>query len=349
MVTQAYSTQEGRINEIKGEMIAHAVPFEVLALGCTMKEMPLNKGDNISYRAVLPYGATTTNANTINRWSVVAANHLVNEGQTPPAETVTYRDVNVVIQQYACLYSYTDKAALLYEDDIPEDQKVQTGERAGLVREMIRYGALKACTNSYYAGGTTRATVDEAVGLNLLRHIAKNLQANHAKQKTKIIAASADYDTSAISAGYLVFCHTDLEPDIRDLPGFVPVEKYAGKKPINENEIGSCERFRFIGSPELGAYADSGAAAAGTGLFSTTGTNLDVYPMIVVGADGAFDVALRGENSIEPTHLPYKEKSKSDPFGQRGYVGAIFWSAVLVSNNGWMAVAEVGSTNTTPA
>jgi N4-gp56 family major capsid protein len=344
-----YATQAGRINEIKGEMIAHAVPHEVLALGCTMKPMPKNKGDNISYRRVLPTGATTTNGNTINRWSLTAAAHIIQEGVTPTPESITYHDVNVVIQQYGCLYNYTDKAALLYEDDIPEDQKVLTGERMGLVREMIRYGSLKSCTNAYYAGGTTRATVDETVSLNLLRHIAKNLMLNGAGMKTKVISASADYDTSAISAGFLVFVSTDLEPDVRDLPGFVPVEKYASKSPINEHEIGSCERFRFIGSKELTAYADSGASVGSTGLYSTSASNIDVYPMIVMGEEAAFDVALRGEDSVDPTHIPHKLKTKSDPHGQRGYVGATFWSAVLVPNNGWMAVAEVGVTNTTPA
>jgi N4-gp56 family major capsid protein len=143
-----------------------------------------------------------------------------------------------------------------------------------------------------------------------------------------------------------VFCHTDCEGDIRDLPGFIPVAKYSNKPSINENEIGSVERFRFIVSPELAAYADSGAAVGSTDLYSTTGSNIDVYPMIVVGADGCFDVALRGENSMDITHIPHTQKDKSDPLGQRGYVGATFWSAVLVANNGWMAVAEVGTTNT---
>lgn len=191
--------------------------------------------------------------------------------------------------------------------------------------------------------------MDEAVSLNLLRHIAKNLAANHASMKTAVLAASADYDTSAIEAGYIVFCHTDCEPDIRDLQGFVPVSKYASRKPINENEIGSVERFRFLVSPELSAYADSGAAKGSTGLFSTSGSYIDVYPMIVMGEEAAFDVALRGADSVAPTHLPASSRDKSDPLGQRGYVGASFWSAVLVTNNGWMAVAEVGTTDTTPA
>jgi N4-gp56 family major capsid protein len=349
MTVQAYSTQAGRINEVKGEMIAHAVPFEVLALGCKMMPFPKNKGDNVTYRRVLPYGGAATNANTINRWSVNATAHQVAEGVTPTADTITYNDVSVTLSQYGCLYSYTDKAAMLYEDDIPGDMIQQCGERMGLVREMIRYGSLKGATNSYYAGGTTRPTVDETVSLNLLRHIAKNLLANGASMKTRILAPSPDYDTSAVEAGFVVFCHTDCEPDIRDLQGFVPVAKYANRAPINENEIGTVERFRFVLSKELAPYADSGAAKGSTGLFSTTGSNLDVYPMIVMGEEGAFDIALRGENSVDPYHIPHTQRDKSDPGGQRGYVGCFFWSAVLVANNGWLAVAEVAVTDTTPA
>lgn len=340
MALHTYSTQAGRVNEIKGEILAHAIPVEVLALGCKMKPMPRNEGDNITYRRWLPYGATSTSANTINRPSVTAAAHLLNEGTTPNADTLTPVDVNVQILQYGCLYSYSDKAALLYEDDIPEEMKIQVGERMGLVREMIRYGALKACTNVTYSGGTTRATVDEAIGLNILRRAAKTLKRNHAKKKTRVLSASPNYDTSAIEAGFLVFVSTDAEPDIRDLPGFVPVAKYGSRSAINEHEIGSVEEFRFILSPELTPYAAGGAAVGSTGLVADDATNIDVYPFIIMGEDAAFDVALRGASALDVTHLPFKQKDKSDPLGQRGYVGASFWDAVLVTNNGWMAVVE---------
>lgn len=342
---QVYSTPAGRINQIKGETLAHAVPVEVLSLGCKMKPMPKNEGDNITYRRWLPRGATSTNQNTQNRPSVDPAVHLLTEGVTPSADSLTPVDVNVQILQYGCIYSYSDKTAELYEDDIPEEMKIQTGERMGLVREMIRYGSLKACTNVMYSGGTSRATVNAPIGLNILRRMTKTLKRNHASKKTRILAPSNNYDTSAIEAGFLVFVSTDVEPDIRDLPGFVPVAKYANRQPINEHEIGSCEEFRFVTSPELTAYADSGAALGTTGCVSTTGTLIDVYPFIVMGEDAAFDVALRGSKSFDLTHLPHKQKDKSDILGQRGFVGASFWSAVLVTNQGWMGVIEAGATD----
>lgn len=342
---QNYNTVAGRINTIKGETLGHAIPVEVLALGCKMKPMPKKSGDTIIYRRWLPYGATSVSANTQNRPAAIAAAHIVTEGVTPAADTMTPVDVSVTLQQYACLYSYTDKTAELYEDDIPEEQRIQVGERMGLVREMIRYGTLKACTNVMYSGGTSRATVDETISIPILRRMTKTLKRNHAPRKTRILAPSGNYDTSAIEGGWIVFVSTDVESDVRDLPGFTPVAKYGSRQPINEHEIGSVEEFRFITSPELTAYANAGASLASTGLVSTGGSLVDVYPFIVMGEDAAFDVALRGMKSFDLTHLPHTQKDKSDPIGQRGYVGAAFWSAVLVTNNGFMGVIEAGATD----
>ena len=344
MPITAYSTNEGRINEVKGEILAHAMPVEVLALGCTMKKMPTKQGDNITYRRFLPFGATTTDVNTQNRPSVTASNHLLAEGVTPDADQLVEQDVNIQQQQYGCLYSYTDKTAELHEDDIPEEMKKQCGERMGLVREMIRYGSMKACSNKFYAGGTTRLTVDEAISLNILRQATRTLKSNHAKMPRRMLAPSANYNTYAVEASYIVFVHTDAEPDIRDLPGFINVADYGSRQPINENELGSCESFRFVTSPELAPINDGGATAAGTGL-ETSATKVNIYPFIVCGEDAVFDVALRGLNSFNNTHISHTEKSKADPLGQRGYVGCSFWAAVLVANGGWMAVIEAGVTD----
>jgi len=346
MATHAYTTQAGRINEVKGEILAHALPVEVLSLGCRMKQMPRKQGDNITYRRWIPFGATTTSVSTQNRPSVTAAAHIVSEGVTPAADTLTPVDVNVVQQQYACLYAYTDKAAELYEDDIPEAEKEQAGERMGLVREMIRYGAMKAASNVIYSGGTTRLTVDEPITLNVLRRMARTLKLNHAKKKTRILASGPNYDTSAVEASYIVFVSTDAEPDIRDLPKFVEVAKYANRSPISPDELGTCEEFRFVTSPELTAYTDGGATTGTTGLLSS-GTKVDVYPFIVMGEDAVYDVALRGLNSFTMHHLPHNKPDKSDPGGQRGYVYCGFWAAAAIVNGGWMGVIEAGVSDLT--
>lgn len=344
MAAQMYGTKAPRIGRLKGAILKHAMPTEVLSITGKQHKMPKNSSNTLVFRRWLPYGATATNSSTINTISVDPNAHLTQEGVTPDAETITPQDITVQLNQYSCLYMYTDVLDELYEDNVPDEMKTQVGERMGLVREMIRYGTLKGCTNKFYAGGTSRGTVDLPVHLDLLRNITRTLRRNRSKQITRILSSSPNYNTAAVEAGYLVFCHTDCEQDIRDLPGFTKVADYGQRSPIHPMELGTCENMRFIVSPELAEIADAGAAIGITGLKSTTGSLIDVFPLIVVADDAWGDVALRGMESFKVKHLPPGQEDKSDPLGQRGYVGAIFYSAAVIQNDGWMAVAEVGVT-----
>jgi N4-gp56 family major capsid protein len=345
MAIQALNTSAPRIGKLKGEILAHAVPKLVLGISGDQKKMTKNMSDTVVYRRWLPKGGATTNATTINQWSVTAAAHQVAEGVTPTAETMAPQDITVQLQQYMCLYSYTDKVADLYEDKIPDAMKEQAGERMGLVREMVDFGALKGCTNKFYAGGTSRATVDEPISLSILRKATKSIKGNRGSFATSVLSAGPNYGTTSVERGYIVYAHTDCENDIRNLPGFKEVSEYANQKRLHECELGSCEGFRFIISPELDAIADSGAAIGSDGLVSTTGTSNDVYPYIVVAKDFWANVALRGMESFDVFHVPVNQRDKSDPGGQRGFIGAKFYSAAFVQNDGWGAVLECGSTD----
>ncbi len=341
---QQYNTQTQRIGVLKGEILAHAMHVEVLGITGQQRKMPKNKGESIIFRRWLPWGATSSEP---NRPAAVAAEHILSEGVTPTADQMSAVDITATLQEYGALYSLTNKTADLHEDDIPAEMKKQVGERLGLVREMIRYGTLKAGTNVYYSGGSSRSTVSQIVTLNLLRQMTRNLRANHAGLITSILAATPDFNTTPVEAAWLVFGHSDLEQDFRDLPGFKEVHEYANRKPVHEHELGSVERFRVITSPELGPYPDIGAAIAGTTNYSTTGTLADVYPIIVVGEDAWGQVALRGVDSIDPTYIPPGQKDKNDPLGQRGYIGASFWQTAVITNQGWMAIGEVTTTDLT--
>lgn len=351
MTMQTFALTPGRINKFKGEILAHAKPFEVLVKQGRQVQMPKNMSDTYVARRFLPYGATSSAPNTFfsngtgDRGNAIVQAHLTSEGVTPVPDSIVPMDVTEVVYQYSCLYGFSDKTFNLYEDDIPAQMKIQVGERVGLVNEMIVFGKLKSCTNQFYGGsGTSRATVAGPMTLNLQSSIVRSLLANHAAPVTSLLAASPKYDTSAVGAGYFAYAHTDLERQIRDLPNFVPAEKYANGTP-EANEIGKVERIRYILSPDLPSFQDAGAAVAswtGSGsAYSTSGTSMDVYPVIYLGANAFSQIAVRGLNAMDPTFLPPGEKSKSDPLGQRGYAGTSWWKAVMVENHFWMAVANV--------
>lgn len=340
---QQFTTQAQRVGVLKGEILAHADPKEVLGITGMQKKMPKNVGETVKFRRWLPFGGTD------NRW-ITGANvagfagaHITAEGVTPSADTLTATDIPATLNQYSCLYSLTDKVVDLYEDDVASEMKKQTGQRIGLVREMVRYGALKGATNAFYSGGNSRSTVAASLTVNLIRKVTRQLKANHGEMVTSILDSSPKYGVSSVEAAYLVFAHTDMEAAIRDLDGFIHVADYGQRQVIHPLEIGSVESFRFILSPELAPYIDSGVAIGATGLYSTTGVNIDVYPVIVCAEDAWGQVALRGDNALDVTYIKPGTKDTADPLGQRGFIGAKTWHTAVLLNQGWMAVVECGT------
>ena len=354
MGIQAFSLTPQRVGIIKGRILKHAMPKIVLGTVGVNDDFKKNQGDTVKYRRFLPKGATAAQPNrffqdtTGDRGNAYANAQLTSEGITSAAETISVQDITATLKQYNVLYGYTDKTFDLYEDDIPKAMTQLTGQRTGLVHEMALFGVLKGCTNKFYGGtGTSRATVNGTISLQGLRKIARSMAANHSETVTsmqKRVAASGLYGTSAVEASFPVFISTDLHPDVRDLPGFVPVAKYGDPSRACAGEFGSCEEFRFISSPELIAVMDSGAAVAGSvpALLSNSGTSADVYQVVVGSADawGHVGCNVNGKNI---TALTPGQKDKADPQGQRGYVGTKFYYNAVLLNQLQMAVYEVAT------
>ena len=349
-----YQSISQRVGIQKGGILAHATPDESLARDGRNVKMEKNQGDTFIARRFINYGGTATNSSTQNRYfqngtgdrsAAVVQAHQTQDGVTATPDSLTPVDFPAIMQQYSCLYGYTDKMSLLHEDDIPGEMKKQNGERMAFVNEQILYGGLRACTNAYFGGtGTTIGTVNGKITLPKLDAISVNLVGNHAKPVNKILSSGPNYGTEAVFHSFNVYANYSAEPDIRKLDGFVPVEKYAQASKAMPNEIGKAGRFRFIIHADLPELQDAGAAVGGSGLKSTSTVNIDVFPLIITAQDAWSQMAVRGTAAMDVTFIKVGTKSGADPFGQRGYVGAMWWKAVLIENHGWMAVLNVGVT-----
>ena len=332
-------THSQRIGVTKGEILKHAMHKEVLAKSGQQKEKPKKEGEEIIYRRYLPFGATTTN---INAPKVNVQEHILQEGITPEADEINYVDVYGRIDPYGAQYMYTDKLVDLHEDDIPSEYKKQIGERFGLLREMIRWGAVRTCTNRFYAGGTSRGTVSKTVTLDMLRKIARNLEVNRAMRVTSMAGTGPNFGSAPVESAYWVFGHSNITSDFRDLAGFTKSVEYANRKMSCPTEIGAVEEFVIITSPELDAYLGAGAAnPSSLGLLGSN-SKVDVYPLIVVAEDAWASLQLRGMSSLKVTNIAPSVVSDTDPLGQRGFVAAKMYDGAFIQNHGWMAMAEVG-------
>lgn len=310
------------------KMLRHAGPVMVLDKFGLMRPMPKNKTQTIKFRRPKTFTAATT---------------PLQEGVTPSATQFQYEDVEATLKQYGQVVEVSDVIEDTHEDPVLNDAAVQAGENIGRTIEALTYGVLRAGTNVHYANGSSRSDVNEPVSLNKIRAVTRALQAQKAMQITQILGPGLEYATRACEAAWICVGHTDLEADIRNLPGFLPVAQYGQRKPVHERELGSVENTRFITSPDLPPFTDAGGDE--NGMVSTGGTKADVYPMLFFGKEAYGIVPLRGQGAVSPTILRPGVKDKSDPLGQRGYVGWKTWHTSVILNQLWMARLEVAVTD----
>lgn len=332
MATNSYSTISQRTTAYAAvKMLEHAMPTIVLGLFGDSKPLPPNKADTMKFRRRVPRPA---------------ANIPLAEGVTPTAQQLQFVDVTVQIKQWGGLFVITDAVDDLCEDPVINEASQECGEQAGRTLEAVTYGVLRAGTNVAYANGSARTDVNTPLSLNKQRAVIRTLQANKADKITSILAPGPNFATKAVEASYVAIGHTDLAPDIRNLAGFTPVAEYGSRQPLCPEEVGSVEDVRYILSADLPPWADAGGAKAGASgtMMSTSGTSADVYPILFIGKHAYGQVPLKGKGSIVPSIIPPGQQDKSDPLGQRGYVGWKGYFNAVVLNDAWMVRLEVAAT-----
>lgn len=310
------------------QMLKHAGPVRILDKFGLTKPLPKNKSQTIVFRRPRVFTAATT--------------PLV-EGVTPSTTQFRYDDVSVTLKQYGMIVETSDHIEDTHEDPVLNDMTTQAGENIGRTMEALDYGVLRAATNAFFANGSGTGDVNTPISIGKIRAVVRALRAQKAMMITRMLDGSINYATKPVEAAYVAVGHTDLESDIRQLPGFLPVAEYGNRKPISDYELGTVENVRFILSPDLGPLLGVGNGTL-NGMTSVDSTNVDVYPVLFFGKEAYGIVPLRGQGAVSPTVLRPGVKDKSDPLGQRGYVGWKTWHACVILNQTWMARLMVGVT-----
>ena len=303
----------------------HPIVFNKLG---QIERVPKNKGQTIKWRRWVPFDPITT---------------PLTEGVTPSSQKLAVVDVTASLGQYGNWSEITDVIQDTHEDPILQGMMQIHGQQASESFETLTYLTLRAGTNVVYANGSARNAVNTKVSLGKVRSAVRTLNKNKCRKKSTILAPSVNYKTQAIEAAYVAVCHTDLEPDIRDLQGFVPVSQYGSRQTICPQEFGSVENVRFITTTIATPFADAGGLD-GNAVLSTTGTNADVYPILIFGEDAYGTVALKGKDAAEILVRNPGKPEKGNELGQTGSVGWKGWHVAARLNEAWMVRLEVAAT-----
>lgn len=307
------------------DMLKRGIPFLVLEKFGQAKPIPSNKSKVVIFRR---YNSLSASPNPLS------------EGVTPAAKTLTKTDVSATLTQYGDRIELSDVVLDTHEDPVLKEATEVLGEQAAQMIETVRFNVLKAGTNVFYANGTLRTDVNTKISTTIQRQVTRALKRQNAKPITSVVRSTPSYGTQNVAPSFVGLVHPDMENDIRDMTGFVPVESYGSMTPY-ESEIGKVETVRYVTSTIFSPWADAGGAKGA--MLSTSGTNADVYPALVVGRDAYGIVPLKGQSALTPMIVNPKP-SDSDPLAQRGHAGWKSMQTAVILNDLWMARLEAAVT-----
>ena len=294
-----------------------------------------------------PQGKNKTKTRKWRRYEALQpATTPLAEGVTPAGSAINFTDIEVVLQQFGDFVSLTDVIQDTHEDPVLKEMMQVLAEQIVETIELVRFNALKAGTNVFYGGtGTTRATVNGTVSRGQLRKIKRTLKRNRAREIADVIAPTAKVATEPVAKAYFAVGHTDLDSDLQNVPGFVPVEKYAAMTKVMDGEVGKIEGIRFVLTDLFEPWQEAGAYGSTflSGGIDATG-NADVYPLLVFAKDAYAIVPLQGANAITPMVNNPGKPVQGDELGQRGSVAWKGYQATAILNDAWMARYEVAAT-----
>ena len=295
-----------------------------------MSEMlPANKGDLVKWRRIRPFPVNTT---------------ALQEGVTPAATNIEFDRVTAQIYQYGARYAYTDVADDLLDLAFLNPTIEEAAKQAALTKELLLWNTLKSGGTEFYTNGSANTDVNTPLDADAIRAVVQHLDRNIATKISKMIKAGPNFSTEPIRPGYIAVGHSDLQRDLEEMDGYVPVENYASYQPVSEYEVGSAYGVRFILTPHLTADAGGGHATVANGMRATGGA-VDLYTLIIFGAESYGSVAFKGMNAVRVEGRKPKMLTPGDALGQRGEIAWKFYHANAILNDNWIANVKTAVTS----
>ena len=330
-------------------MLKRAMPYLHIEKFGQTYTLPTNSTQTAKFRRYFLQGATGAAGpdNGINGGSPfyipLAITPLV-EGVTPQGTILSNQDYTVQLQQYGDFVTITDVIEDTHTDPVLSQATEILGEQAAVTLETLRFNILVAGTNVWYANNVVgRGSIVTAIALADQRRVTTGLNRQNAKKITSVVASNPDFNTTSVEAAYMAIVHPDLDSDIRNMTGFVPVAKYGPHTSPFEGEIGSVEQCRYLSTTVFVPFPDAGGSYNSGQFRSTSGADCDVYPVLYFGRDAYGLVPLKGKSSMTPMVVNPKP-APGDPLAQRGTVGWKLWTGTVILQDAFMARFEVACT-----
>jgi hypothetical protein len=310
------------------EFLANVDPVLILSKFGQNRPAPKNKAETITFRRAVPFARRPT---------------PLAEGVTPTGHAITFEDVQRHAQAVRRRRPHHRQGRGPQRGPVLKVAMEESGKQAAATIEQITYGVVKAGTSVAYANGA-------AAQRGQHRHHAQQaarghpLPASGTRRRSSPRSSAAASTTRPADRG-LVHRHHSL----RRRAGHPQHDRLHSRSRStasgSRSASTSSARSRTCVTSSRPTWLRSRTQAARSARCSRPRAPT---PTSIRCCSSAWtptgSCPLKGMNSMSPTVLNPGTPSKSDPLGQRGYVGWKTWFNAVRLNETWMARLEVAAT-----
>jgi N4-gp56 family major capsid protein len=285
-------------------LLFRAVPRFLHTRWAQVRGIPRNAGTNtIKFRR---YGNLT------------AALTPLSEGVTPAGSQLSTTDITATVEQYGDFITATDVVEYETMDPILTETAEILGDQMGDTLDQLTRDILSAGTNVFYGGNaTSTATVDstDLIADTEIKQVVRLLKNNKARKITSMINSTTGINTTPVDACFIGIVHPNTTYDLKNVTGWVPVEKYSSTTNLMDGEVGKVDEVRFVESTNAKVLEGEGSGG------------IDVYVTLIFGRDAYGTTRISGE-AMKNIVKPLGSAGSADPLDQRWTSG---WKATFVA------------------
>ena len=301
-VTGTAQIDPGVANYFDSRLLRKATPRLIHLRYAQTRDLPANESDVIKFR----------------RYSLLSpATTPLTEGVTPSGTSLAKTDITATVKQYGDYITLTDKLLFTTTDPVLKEANAVLAQQAGNTLDQITRDVLLAGTTVQYAStATQRSEVAAAMKITRaeIKEAVRTLKNNDAEKITEMINPGSGQETSPVDAAFIAFVTPGTTFDLKELTGFIPVEKY-GQRVALPGEIGALDEVRFIESTNSKVFTGAGDSG------------IDVHATLVFGADFYAQTRISGQ-AMKNIIKPLGSAGSADPLDQRQTTG---WKATFVA------------------
>lgn len=271
------------------------------------KEMDVNSGTDARFRRYNPLSS--------------APIPLGDTGVTPPSQTLSALNIDAKIQWYGSWVQLHEQVVLQNQDPVLNEGAVRLGvslrqTQDQLIRDMLATSA--TFVNCVGGGGGDNPTPVSGTDLD---DVTTMLLSNNGHMITNNIPGEDRFGTSPVRQAYIAMCHTNLNSDFNNIPGWIDKYSYPNNNAVLDSEIGQYRNTRVLVSSE-GSVEPNSSGILGR----------DVYN-IFIAAKEAYGVVYQSGATAE---FIYLDPRFSGPLALYGSIAFKFAECPVLFNDLWL-------------